>query len=318
MEQAARELIRAIRGDLSQVAFARALGFRSNTLADWEGGRRFPTIARVIRAAERRRIDVAGAFARFAPRIADRYDPVDLAPWLDALRGTTTNRELARLSGFSEHQVSRLVRGVAEPRLPQFLRLVDAMTDRCSDWVAELVPIDAVPSLVVRHRARHRVRRLVFDRPWTPAVLARVGASRPAARDPDPVVAIARSLGAAPDDVAAVLSALIDAGVVARRDGRLEVTAKLTVDAHPGPDDLQSLRRHWADVSRARLDAPGAHDRFSYNVFNVTRADLERIRELQAGLYRQIRAIVAESAPEVTALWLGHLVAWGDEDPGHR
>ena len=40
----------------------------------------------------------------------------------------------------------------------------------------------------------------------------------------------------------------------------------------------------------------------SYNVFAVSRADLERIREAHVRYFMEVRAIVADSAPEVAAL----------------
>ena len=43
MEQAAQQLLRAVRGRRSQQALSRHLGYRSNPVANWETGRRYPT-----------------------------------------------------------------------------------------------------------------------------------------------------------------------------------------------------------------------------------------------------------------------------------
>src|SRR5690348_11594 len=61
----AAELLRALRGPRSQTAASRRLGHRSNVLYTWESGRRWPTAARFLRYAERMRVDVRGALARF-------------------------------------------------------------------------------------------------------------------------------------------------------------------------------------------------------------------------------------------------------------
>ena len=50
MELAARQLLRALRGKRSQVAFSRRLGYRGNPIADWEAGRRTPTAQEMLRA----------------------------------------------------------------------------------------------------------------------------------------------------------------------------------------------------------------------------------------------------------------------------
>jgi hypothetical protein len=62
-ERASRELIRAIRGERSQVALSRRLGYRSNVVYMWESGRRWPTAAETLRAASLCRLDVRGAAA---------------------------------------------------------------------------------------------------------------------------------------------------------------------------------------------------------------------------------------------------------------
>lgn len=293
---------------MSQVALSRLLGYRSNTAADWEGGRRFPTIHETLRVAERRRIDTRSAFTSFAPRAAARFDPAALGPWLDDLRGSTSNRRLAERTGLSEHRIGRWIRGVAEPRLPEFLQLVEAITSRSSDLVAALVPITSVPSLQPVHEARLRVRRLVFERPWTAAILTQLGVIQP---DPDPTARIAASLGLQVDEVGEILSDLATAGVIARTPEGLRVVAPLTVDARPTHDDLRGVREHWSRVSHERLRDARPEDRFTYNVFNVSRADLARILEIQADAYREIREVVSASQPpEVTALLVTHLFGW--------
>jgi hypothetical protein len=308
MERVARELVRAIRGSQSQVAFSRRLGYASNIAADWESGRRSPTIEETLRAAGRRGIDVPAAFAAFHARTAGALDPEDVSKWLVAVRGSVTNREIAALTGFSEHRIGRWMRGASHPRLPQFLVLVDAITRRCSDLVAALVPIEQVPSLLAVHEARTRVRRLAFDLPWTTAILTQLGVVQP---HPDPAPIVARSLGLETAEVQRVLRLLTDAGVVASTPDGLRVVAPLTVDTQATDADLQRVREHWSDVSRARLSAPLPVDRFAYNVFNVSFADLQRIHALQAATYHEIRAIVAASTPsETSALLLTHLLAW--------
>ncbi|MEQ1564214.1 MAG: hypothetical protein ABMA64_01160, partial [Myxococcota bacterium] len=56
---------------------------------------------------------------------------------------------------------------------------------------------------------------------------------------------------------------------------------------------------------------PGPDDLVSFNAFSVARADLARIQELQRGFFREVRSIVAASAPsEEAALLLVATVPW--------
>ena len=100
MDLVARQLLRALRSGRSQVAFSRKLGYRGNPIADWEAGRRCPTAAETLRACELSGIDVVDAFERFHRVPLTRHDhSYELAPWLDAARGSVSATDLARARG---------------------------------------------------------------------------------------------------------------------------------------------------------------------------------------------------------------------------
>ncbi|HEY3253745.1 MAG TPA: helix-turn-helix transcriptional regulator, partial [Polyangiaceae bacterium] len=173
LEQTAAEVLRALRGQRSQRAFARRLGYRANPITDWEHGRRFPTAIETLRAARAVGVDVSGAFSAFhpAPPPSESGDGFALAPWLTAICGTTPVAHVAARAGCSRFAVRRWLNDLAKPRLPDFFRCVDAITGRLPDLVAALVPIEQVPSLSSRYQTMHAARRLAFDAPWTEAVL---------------------------------------------------------------------------------------------------------------------------------------------------
>jgi transcriptional regulator with XRE-family HTH domain len=288
MEQAARQLARAIRGTRSQVAFSRRLGYRGNVAAEWEAGRRKPTADKFFAACRRMGIQVEQAFARFHRSPPPGRGPEALAHWLHVLRGSTSTTEIARRLGVSRSTVSRWFGGRAQPRIHEFLQLVEAITGRACDLVAELVPIETVPALEQAYYARAAARRLAHEEPWTEAIL-RVLEFR--AYDP---AQIATQLGIAESTVIRAVDKLILSGVVTRNASKptaLEVSGELTVDTRAASE----LKGHWAEVARKRLTAPLDDDLFSYNVFSVSRADLGVIRERLQATYREIRALVAES-----------------------
>lgn len=303
---AASEVLRALRGERSQVAFARRLGYRSNVPAQWESGRRVPPMAAVRHAAEVAGVGWAEAFARFHPQTADRLDE-GLDAWLRAHQGGASHAAIARTCGLSAHQVGRILRGGSDPRLHDFLELLDALTGRAADWVAALVDIERVPSLSVAHAAQRTAQRIVYERPWAAGVLVLLGAAPPA-RDPAP--RIARALDRPEAEVRDLLDALLDAGLVRRTRQGLR-TAGVSLDTPPTDREIATLRAHWGRVAADRLEAPRDGDRFHYTVCNVSRADLARIQALQADTYRRIRALVAASqGPEVAALVTAHTVVF--------
>jgi hypothetical protein len=104
---------------------------------------------------------------------------------------------------------------------------------------------------------------------------------------------------------------------VAWQSGKLCVAQALTVDTRGDAVRAEALRRHWADVSHARLAGPRDGDLFAHNVFSVSCHDYAAIRDLQKQYFRQVRAIVARSArPEVACLLCLHLMHWSETAPG--
>jgi len=303
----AREILRALRGPRSQQAYARRLGYRSNVPAQWESGRRVPPMAAVERAARAAGIDWALVFERFHPQTAGLVDD-GLATWLQAHKGRASHASVARTCSLSPHQVGRIVRGESDPRLHEYLELVQVLTGRVADWVAALVPIEQVPSLASLHREAEAASNLMYERPWAAAVLVGVGVRQP---DPDPAPSIAVSLGLPESNVVELLERLQDVALVVRRPGGLCVREALSLDTPPTAAQVQGMRAHWGQVAADRLGAPLPTDRYHYTVCNVSHADLDRIQALYAATYRQVRAIVAASeGPEVSALVSSHVLTW--------
>jgi transcriptional regulator with XRE-family HTH domain len=316
MRVPASQFLRAIRGKRSQIAFARRLGYRANPITDWENGRRYPTAAEAMRACERVGIDVSAAFARFHPAQPPppRSGTTGLCAWLVQARGSTPIGALAERCGRSRFAIARWLSGEAQPRLPDFFSLVDAITGRLPDLVAELVPIEQVPALLPRHRASSAARRLAFEEPWTEAVLRCMETAAYQSLPRHEAGWIAARLGIAPGHEQRCVDKLTAAGILRREGGRYSVTGALTVDTRADPEAVRQLMAHWSEVALGRFGARRKSDLFAYNVLSVSHADLRRIRELLRGAYREIRSIVAASQPCETAALLNlQLVGFGSD-----
>ena len=317
-DRIARQLLRAIRGARSQVAFARRLGYRGNPIANWEAGRRFPTAAEVFRACERVRIDVPGAIEVFHPRAAAAFEISDegVAAWLRVQQGSASSAELARRIGTTRHRVARWLTGQTRPRLPDFLALLDGLTGRSTDLIALLVAIDDVPDAVDDYRTRAAIRRVAIEAPWSAAVL-RILETEAYARESSPTPAwIAGALGVTTEEATDWLARMVAAGVLTLAEGRWVPAAPLTVDTAAYPEARTRFRDHWLDVAKTRVANPHERDSFSYNLASMSREDLEAIRDLYRQTYRQMRQIVAASEPvEVAVLIQAQIVTWDPESP---
>src|SRR6478736_565823 len=304
MDATASEFLRGLRGSRSQVQLARRLGYRGNPITDWERGERFPTAEEALRVASTVGVNVPAAFRRFASStgtLAQRGRGFELARWLDALRGATTVTELSQRLGGSRFSVARWLSGAAKPRLPDFFRLLDAISGRLPEWVAELVAIDQVPSLVARFRAASAAKRLAFELPWTEAVLRILETSDYRKQRANRSAFIAGCLGVSAPEVERCIEQLQLAGVVEKRGAKYVVKGQMVVDTQGGKQALHGLKRHWSHVATERLQTPREADFFAYNLISVSRADLERIREKLSSTFREIRSLVAASQPEEAA-----------------
>jgi hypothetical protein len=250
------------------------------------------------------------ALQRFANVTIERgSDGYRVGPWLRAVAGVSPT-ELARRVQRSRSSVSRWLSGAAQPRLPDFLLLVDAASGRVQDLVSELVPMEAVPILRERYETSLAARRLAFDAPWTEALLRLLETRAYHTRKHDGGW-LARVLGLEPAHVTRCLS-LLDAAGLVRFDGQRYVNVGgSSVDTRGGKQALHALKAHWADVAATRTRTPAPGDLHAYNVLSVSGDDLQRIHELLSETYREVRTIVAASQPsEQVALVSIHLLKW--------
>lgn len=331
-QQVARELLRAVRGKRSQVALSRRLGYTGNPITDWERGARHPTAREFLRAAALCRLPVRDAFVKLVPLEPPSTvtGPVGAAktnagstgrqwlihPWLTALRGTLSNTELAARLGVSRYSVSRWCSGDTEIRLYEFLHCIEALTGRLYDWVAPLVPIAQVPSLLPRFAQANAARNVALEHPWTEAILRVLETQRYREQPAVAHATLAATLGVSEAQLQQALDGLTNAAVVSRQQepgsGRVyyQTLRELSVDTRAHPHAVRTLQQHWLHVALERAQR-GEPDWLAYNVFSCSEADLTRVGECLKRAFRESRSIIAASAPnERAGLVLMQFVKW--------
>ncbi len=300
-ERLAAELLRGLRGKRSQQALCRRLGSKSNVVHQWERGHSFPTASRALHVAARVRVDVPQAFRDFyrsSPRWLETLDPTSpagVAAFLDDLRGSTSVVELSRYSGKSRFAIARFLSGDAEPRLPDFLRMIEASSLRVLDFIEQLVDPRLLPSARDTWERMSTARRLAYDEPWSQAVLRALELSSYACLPAHEPGWIASRIGIDVRDEARCLELLSSSGQIVWRDERWQIENVMALDTRRDPDAARRLRAWWLRRGAARIEAG---DRgLMYNLLGVSSADLERLRELQKAYLTEVRAIVARSEP---------------------
>ncbi len=295
------ELLLALRGNRSQTAWSRRLGYKSNVAYAWESGRRWPTASETLRAAARAGVDLRVAYTRFfgvPPAWLDSMDPDSpeaAAHILEDLRGNTSVADLARRADLSRYAVSRWLSAETQPRLPDFLQLVQGASLRMVDFVASIVDPSHIPTISTLWAQLEARRRGAFEQPWTQAVLRAFELVDYAALPCHQPGWVARRLGIPEQVEATCVAFLRETGQITWSGTHWKVEP-LTVDTRRYPEVGRALKAHWTRVAADRLAHVSA-GQFSYNVFTVSQADFERLRELHLAYFRELRAIVAESEP---------------------
>jgi transcriptional regulator with XRE-family HTH domain len=266
----------------------------------WESGRRWPTAAETLRAAQRTGIDVRAALSRFYgtdPRWmpADPVSPQALAIFMDDLRGSHPVSALARESGLSRYALTRWLSGQTQPRLPDFFHYIEATSLRLVDFITSFVEPDQVPAIADTWARLEARRRGAFELPWTQAVIRAFELADYRALPCHETTWIAKRLGIPEQEAHRCIDHLIETGQL-RWEGKHLALDAIAVDTRRRPDVGRRLKQHWTQVAGDRI-RDGAPGQFSYNVFTVSRADFERIRELHLNYYQELRNVVANSEP---------------------
>ena len=316
----AADFLRALRGRRSQTAFCRRLGYKSNVAYTWESRRGFPTAARALQVARRVGVDLEASlrqFYRVAPAWLGKIDvatPDGVATLLADLRGHTSIAELAEITGRNRFAVARWLKGEAEPKLPEFLLLVECLSLRLIDLLETLVDPRSMPSIKQRWETLEVARRLAYDAPWTQAALRALELSEYQSLQIVPPGWIAERIGISVAEEQRCLELLEQAGQIRWRHGKWEIAEVLALDMRKDPDAAVRLRVWWGQVALGRVEQ--SRRGMMYNLFGVSAQDLERLRELQKAYFNEVRSIVAQSEPvERVVLATVQLLDLGEGEP---
>jgi transcriptional regulator with XRE-family HTH domain len=310
--------VRSVRGDLSQAELSRRFGYRSNIVTRWEAGTAFPGTARFLsllaHVQPTRPVYVETFFGRPRPAF-EELDPVSregVAAFLRELRGRTPILSVARDTGFNRYSVSRWLSGQVEPRLPEFLRLVEVLSRRLLDFLACVSDPRQMNSVVAAWRRLELTRALAYDMPLSHAVLRALELDD--AGHQHQKGWLAERLGIGVGDVSKALQALLRTGQVAKVRGRYQLERVITVDTGRDRKRAHALKVAWTRTALDRMQA-GAPGQYGYTLFSVSRADLRRLRELHLEYVRAMQYVIAESEPgECVGLFCAQLMDLAAKD----
>jgi transcriptional regulator with XRE-family HTH domain len=296
------EWVRRVRGRRSQRGLSRLLGYKSNVVYRWETGRAHPSAATVFTMMQRLGWDVPGAVCRFLGDEASRLVLTEVASregvaaLLERLRGSVPIVTLAERSGFTRYQVTRWLQSTNEPRLAEFLAVVEASSRRVLDFVGAFFGESSLPSVEPLWRRLQAVRKAAYDRPESHLVLRALELESYRRLSHHEPGFVAKLVGATLDQEIESLELLAAGGQIELRDGKWHTTDEPLVDTRDDREASRRLRAFWLKRATAELEA-GREGTFGYNLFSVSRRDLERLREIHLRYYREIQEVIQASKP---------------------
>ena len=246
--------------------------------------------------------DVAAALTRYygghCPWL--RYvDPVSregAAHFLDDLRGNRTFLQVAKASGFTRHQVTRWLQSAHEPRLAEWLLLVDCLSHRLLDLVAAFFGDESLPSVAREWRRLVAVRRAAYDHPESHLFLRALELEAYRSLEHHESGFLAQRLGLPIDQEERSLALLEEAGQIVMRSGKWHLADEPFVDTRADPMRSRHLRAHWLRHSATALES-GQAGVFAFNLFSISKADLEKARALHLRYYREMMDLIRASQP---------------------
>jgi hypothetical protein len=162
--------------------------------------------------------------------------------------------------------------------------------------VAALVAPDRVPEIAQSWQVLQAARQAAYEAPWSHAVLRALELEEYKKLRKHEPGWIASRVGLTLEQEQECLRLLVRARQIRWRLRRWQVRDVSTVDTRHDSRAARVLADWCAQQGAARLAAGGSGN-FAFNLFAVSEADLERLRQLQRDYFNQLRSIVADSSP---------------------
>jgi hypothetical protein len=311
-DEISAEVIRSLRGKRSQAAFSRKLGYKSNIVNRWEAGRAFPTASMFLRIVASLQKRQPSPLVRFFPRAPAEIvalgapSPRSVGVFLRELRGKAPILSVASESGYNRYSVSRWLGGSVEPRLPQFLCLIEVMSRRLLDFLACCTDPARLPSVAATWKRLELARHAAYEQPWSHAVLRALELE--GMNGADQRAKLSDRLGTTGDDLTSALALLEATGQVKQRGGRWKLERVVSVNTSHDRQRSLSLKVSWTETALARMRV-GAPGNYGYSLFSITKNDLRRLRDIHLEYVRAMQAVIAASKPgECVGLYCAQLL----------
>jgi transcriptional regulator with XRE-family HTH domain len=288
----ASEIVRALRGERSQSALNRKLGFRGNQVQRWEAGTRKVSWLDFLKLCEASSVDLTRHMVRF---LSGACDPADTAVLVERIIGGATLADLARETGISRFALARWMQGKSVPNLSDMLCLIQACQYVVFEFLAGFVDLKSLPSAKAEWDERQKRKQVYYRRPVVAAVLCVLRLDEYKALPKHEPGYIARKVGLAPEEEQDVIAELRAVGKITWNG-----THFVSIEEHLELTDSKDFRTFVAYWLRRALDytlsLPNPHPvlGFGMEIHPTSAATLRKLREEYLVFYGRVRALLAQ------------------------
>lgn len=291
----AAELIRARRGNRTQRALSRLLGYRSNVVFAWENGHDEPNARTFFRLVQKTGDGVLPQ--RYPGQGActpDLTSKQGMANYLQSLGKGWKITDLSRALGRDRSAVSRFMRGQTEINLGDLLHVVEVTTPALFEFLGLFADPVELPSARKEYQRLLSARKAAMDMPWSGAVLPMTDLREYQCLPAHLPGWFASRLGVTAEEEQRGLDHLVRSGQLERCGGRYRRPRDLPADPATDPAIARRLASFWLTRAATHALQPEGEG-FSFHAFGVSHKELAAIERLQAEYFQKLQNIVEQS-----------------------
>lgn len=309
--QIKKELLIALRGERTQVEISRMLGYSFNQWHKWESEQkwmRWNEFVEVLRVLMVPIEDVFRELYAFKKQAASGRDLDDFRVVLDCFCAGWSTQKVAGILKQDEDVIRRWVREGVSPSLETVLFLIQERTNDLSTFVANLVPIQQIPTLRDFHQTVVAHKAVEVKYPFSAAVEACFLLESYKALEKHSDEWIADRVKVPVKLVQELIATLVQQEIVENRSGKYQLL-KQTDLRGISKRGLTEINGYWARRGLGRLDylsaldnvpATDTPDAFMFRVAAVSRRASEEIRAKLLQCSRDVYdIIIADEDPPV-------------------
>lgn len=284
LDRVIQQILKGLRGRMSQTGLSRALGFDFNQVHRWEKGAPQISWTDYLKFAEKCGIRVSEELRR---EFSYQGSAWDLPCFLRYIMGRRDISSAANEAGLSRFSLSRWLHEESEPKLRDILQLVRSLTSYFPWMVSVLAGGKPIPEFSEQISVREIVRQTFARKPWLILVYVALEDSRykkRAAHDPE---VLADILGIEIKIIEESLSDLKRLSIIKKAKGRWAVAAEST-HLELGP--------HWnaqfAEYYRRTYSLPLGDPK--YEILSCSAASMKKIQEAYVKVCYEVQTLLAE------------------------